>query len=63
MLFLQEGLKDGPRMAAEVIAEGMALGFSERALRRALKAVDGHSERAGFGKGGAWVWELPRLAS
>ncbi|SDR31445.1 AAA domain-containing protein [Rhizobiales bacterium GAS113] len=61
--YLREELADGPCMAAEVIAKGVTLGFSERALRRALKAANGHSERAGFGKGGAWIWELPRLAS
>ena len=41
-------------MAAEVIAEGEAAGLGERALRRALKALGGWSEKpsmkpAGFG--------------
>ena len=48
-------------MAAEVSAEGEALGFSERALRRALKKLGGTSEKPSFKTG--WVWELPGLAS
>ena len=60
--FVSEALTDrGPRMAAEVIAEGEALGFSERALRRALKKLGGTSEKPSFKTG--WVWELPGLAS
>jgi putative DNA primase/helicase len=60
--FLTEALTDrGPRMAAEVIAEGEALGFSERALRRALKKLGGTSEKPSFNTG--WVWELPELVS
>jgi putative DNA primase/helicase len=62
--FVSEALKDrGPRLSAEVIAEGVAAGFNERTLRRAFKMIGGLSERAGFGKGGAWIWELPGLAS
>ena len=58
--FLTEALKGGPRMAAEVIAEGAALGFNDRALRRAFtNDLKGQSERVGFGKGGTWIWELP----
>jgi putative DNA primase/helicase len=53
----------GTRMAAEVIAEGVAAGFNERTLRRAFKTVGGTAERVGFGKGGVWIWELPGLAS
>jgi putative DNA primase/helicase len=61
--FLSEALKAGPRTAAEVTAEGAAAGLSERALQRAFKDLKGHSERVGFGKGGAWVWELSGEAS
>ena len=63
--FLREALKGGPRMAREVIVEGEAAGFSERAQQRALKAIGGTNERvAGLGKGVAyWLWELPELAS
>jgi putative DNA primase/helicase len=51
----------GPRMAAEVIKEGEAAGLSERALRRALKALGGWSEKASMKTG--WIWELPEQAS
>jgi putative DNA primase/helicase len=48
----------GPRMAAEVIAEGEDAGFSERALRRTFtKALGGRSEKASMKTG--WIWELP----
>ena len=62
--FVSEALIDGePHMAAEVIAKGVAAGFNERTLRRAFKMIGGLAERAGFGKGGAWIWQLPGLAS
>jgi putative DNA primase/helicase len=60
-VFLREALKGGPRMAGEVVAEGEAAGFGERALRRALKKLGGSTEKPSFGTG--WVWELPGLAS
>ena len=47
----------GERLAAEVIAEGEAAGFSERALRRAFKAMGGQSEKASMKTG--WLWTLP----
>jgi hypothetical protein len=56
--FLEGALQGrGPRMAAEVIAEGEAAGFGERALRRALKTLGGCSEKASMRTG--WIWELP----
>ena len=57
-LFLRDALKDGPKLAAEVIANGEAAGFDERALRRALKKLGGTSEKPSFGTG--WVWEFAR---
>jgi putative DNA primase/helicase len=59
--FLRMALQGGPRMAAEVIAEGEAAGFAERALRRALKKLGGWSEKASMKTG--WIWELPEQAS
>jgi hypothetical protein len=59
--FLREALGSGPRMAAAVIAQGEAAGFTERALRRALKKLGGHSQKLSFGAG--WIWELPRGAA
>jgi putative DNA primase/helicase len=60
-LFLRDALKDGPQLAGEVIAKGEAAGFNERALRRALKALGGTSEKLSFGTG--WIWTLPGQAS
>ena len=54
--FLLAALKDGPQMAAEIIANGKAQGLSEWALRRALKKLGGFKEKASFK--GAWIWEL-----
>ena len=56
--FLRATLKDGPQMAAEVIAKGEAEGLSEWALRRALKKLGGSKEKVGFK--GPWIWELPK---
>jgi putative DNA primase/helicase len=50
----------GPRLAAEVIAEGETAGLNDRALRRALKALGGWSEKPGLKTG--WIWELPQEA-
>jgi putative DNA primase/helicase len=56
--FLREALRDGPQMAAEIIAQGKAAGCSERVLQRALKRIGGSSEKAGLRSG--WIWDLPR---
>jgi putative DNA primase/helicase len=60
-LFLREALKDGPKMAGEVIANGEATGFDKRALQRALRKLNGTSEKVSFGTG--WIWSLPGQAS
>jgi putative DNA primase/helicase len=60
-LFLRDALKDGPKLAAEVIANGEAAGFNERALRRALKKLGGSSEKLSLRTG--WIWTLPGQAS
>jgi hypothetical protein len=59
--FVQDALKHGPEMAADVIAKGNAAGFEKRALQRALKALGGWSEKPSFKTG--WIWELPEQAS
>jgi putative DNA primase/helicase len=58
---MTEALANGPRMAAEVEAEGEKLSFSVWAMRRALKKLGGTTQKASFGTG--WVWELPELSS
>jgi putative DNA primase/helicase len=57
-VFLRQMLKDGPQLAAEVIAKGKAEGLSEWALRRALKKLGGSNEKVDFK--GPWIWELPK---
>jgi hypothetical protein len=47
-------------MAAEVIAEGEAAGLHQKALQRALKKLNGSSEKPSFGTG--WIWELPQAS-
>ena len=60
VIFLTAALKDGPRLAAEVIAEAGKAGISERTLRYAFKnTLGGISERHGAGRGHFVVWELP----
>ena len=57
-LFLIEALKNGPQMAAELIASAAKAGIAERTLRYAFKKLGGTPERMGFK--GPLVWELPR---
>ena len=59
--FVRGALERGPRLSSEVIAEGELSGFSKRTLQRAFTGRDiaGRTERAGFGNGVAWIWELP----
>jgi hypothetical protein len=57
-VFVRDALADGPRLAAEVIAEGAAAGLAKDALLRALKRLGGRSEKHSYKTG--WVWELPK---
>lgn len=60
--FVRDALTQrGPRLAAEVIAEGEAAGFNERTLRRAFKKLGGLNEKPSFRSG--WIWSLPELSS
>jgi putative DNA primase/helicase len=59
-LFLIAALKDGPRLAAEVIAEAAKAGIPERTLRYAFKGLAGAPERHGKGRDHFVVWELPK---
>jgi hypothetical protein len=60
--FLVEALKDGPRLKADVIAEGEQAGLSERTLQRVFRKLGGTYERHGAGRGHFGVWEIPRLS-
>jgi hypothetical protein len=57
----QGGDADGRAQGREVIKEGEAAGLNERALRRALKALGGWSDKPSMKTG--WIWELPEQAS
>jgi hypothetical protein len=57
--FLTAQLKNGPRMAAELIAEAGRLGIAETTLRYTFrKVLGGHSEKVGLR--GPSIWELPK---
>jgi putative DNA primase/helicase len=60
-VFLREMLKDGPQMAADVIAKAEAAGIAKRTLQWTFTKLGGMSERVGFGKNGALIWQLPKL--
>lgn len=53
--WLQEFLKNGPRSAGEIEAEGNAAGFSPRTLDRAKKDLNIKS----FRENDLWYWRLP----
>ena len=57
--WLREALGDGKMPAADVLRQGRSNGFSDKALRRAFKAIGGRPRREGFGAGGTWYWSLP----
>jgi hypothetical protein len=59
--FLSDALANGPRLAAEVLAEGAAQGLSKDALKRALHRLGGSSEKPSFGAG--WVWTFRKAIS
>jgi len=52
--FLIVALREGPRAAAELIAEAQAAGISETSLRRAKAKMPIAAKRAGKG----WAWSL-----
>jgi hypothetical protein len=54
-------LKDGPKKAAEIEAEGKKINLSWRTIRRAsdeIKAEKKPIRQQGGGTGGYWVWDL-----
>jgi putative DNA primase/helicase len=55
--WLHEALKDGPMPAADVLAQGKANGFTQKAIREAFHVLGCLRKKADF-KGG-WVWWLP----
>jgi len=57
--WLRQALADGELPAADVLKEGRANGYSQKAVRKAFKALGGERRREGFGRGGPWLWWLP----
>ena len=57
--WLREALNDGELPAAEVLRQGRANGFTDKATRKAFKSIGGTRRREGFGPGGIWYWKLP----
>lgn len=57
--WLREALADGEMPAAEVLKQGRSNGYSEKALRKAFKAIGAERRREGFGPGGTWYCSLP----
>ena len=55
--FLVQTLADGPRNAADVVAEAKSTGISERTLRTVKRRLGVASSKAGMG--GGWQWSLP----
>jgi hypothetical protein len=56
--FLQEALKDGPRLAREIIKEAREIGIAERTLKRAKEKLSFKArKRLGDGR---WEWALQR---
>ena len=56
MAFLREALKDGPRPAAEVEAEGLAAGHAHATLALARKRASIRSQR----QGKQWIWSTAK---
>jgi archaellum biogenesis ATPase FlaH len=57
--WLREALADGEMPAAEVLKEGRSNGYTDKAIRKAFKAIGAGRRREGFGSGGTWYWSLP----
>jgi hypothetical protein len=57
--FLQNALKCGPVLEADLKLAADALNLSWRTVKRAKKELGVESKREGFGKEGAWFWKFP----
>jgi hypothetical protein len=54
--WLRDYLRDGPKLARDVLTESKAAGFSKRTIDRAKPAAGVRTRKQAFG--GGWVWEL-----
>lgn len=57
--WLKEALRTGPQAARRVIDKAKDVGFPEKTVRRAKKALCVISDRSGFTKKASWKWRLP----
>jgi putative DNA primase/helicase len=57
--WLRDLLADGSIPASEIQKEATKAGIGPRALRRAKSAIGARPIKQGFGKEGAWHWQLP----
>ena len=61
--WLREALAGSDEVpAAAILKQARENGFTDKAVRRAFKALDGIRCRRGFAAEGAWYWSLPRGA-
>jgi hypothetical protein len=58
--FLVLLLEEGPRRQKQIVAYGLAHGFTKWQLRTAREKLGVIVTRTGFGRGAAWTWDLPR---
>jgi hypothetical protein len=57
VLFLQEELADGPKLATEVTTTARTLGITARTLKRARQRAGVKASKQGFGRA-PWEWSL-----
>jgi hypothetical protein len=61
--WLREALAGSDEVpAAAILKQARENGFTDKAVRRAFKALGGIRRRKGFAAEGAWFWSLPRGA-
>ncbi len=58
--FLRQALRDGKRIAGDVITEADKLGITKQRLRTARQKLGIEPKNEGFGKDKKWFWELPK---
>jgi hypothetical protein len=56
--WLRTELAAGPRTARDMERAARAAGIAGHTLRRARRAAGVRARRQGFGRGGAWLWQL-----
>lgn len=57
--FVQQTLKNGPRLSGEIFAEAVEYRLAKKAVYRAARMLDVIKKPVGQGKEQRWYWELP----